>query len=204
MKYPKHIRFLPFLLAAHMLVSSAPAQTTAKTTVESAEDRPTETEVNSPGGDAISAARRPYTQSATADGTSRDGDDGMSLAQFSPSRPMRSSPPHHGYPGASYHRPWSDHSDAKHALIGAAIGFGLGAAIGAKANTSPYPGTTVRAVFLVGGVGALIGAAVGGAHGGPSRFTHHKTIRPPLRREDEESDLSADSIGPHFERRSTP
>jgi hypothetical protein len=197
MKRTKHIPFLSFLLAMLMLVSSALAQTTAETT---------EVDKYSPRSDEIFAARTAYTQNVKAEAISRDADDGLTLAQlsregFSRDRPTRSSAPHHGYPQRGYQTPWRDHG---HALIGAAIGFGLGAAIGAKANTSPYPGSTARAVVLIGSFGALIGGAIGAAHGGSYLFAHRRRTHPPSRAEDSESDLSADSIGPHFERRSTP
>jgi hypothetical protein len=196
MKHTRQIPFLYLFLATFMLVSSALAQTTEDTT---------EVDKYSPRSDEISAARTAYAQNANAEGISRDADDGLTLTQlsregFSRDRPTRSSAPRRGYSRGGYQTPWRDHG---HALIGAAIGFGLGAAIGAKTNTSPYPGTTVRAVFLIGSFGALIGGAIGAAHGS-YLFAHHRRAHRPSRAEDSESDLNADSIGPHFERRSAP
>lgn len=202
MKYTKHNPLLPILLASLMVASSALAQTTSSPTTE---DRQIETEEYSSASDAISAARNQYAQNAKAESDSRRADDGMSVAQFSPRNgPMRPFPPNHGYPRGSYQSPWMDHGNGRHVLIGAVIGFGLGAALGAKANKDPHPGTTTGAVVLVGGVGALIGAAIGGAHGGPYPFAHHKRIRPPFQHGGEEPDLSANSIGSGSERRSTP
>jgi len=75
------------------------------------------------------------------------------------------------YPGP-YHRPccrggydsayppdWSD--NGHHAAIGALIGFGLGATVGATAN--PPKGERVAASLVVGSIGALLGAAFGHA-----------------------------------------
>lgn len=84
-----------------------------------------------------------------------------------------------------------------HALIGAAIGFGFGAAIGAKANSDSHAGATAAAVLIFGGVGALIGAAIGANHGGPNPFAHHRKPSRPSR--DGESDVDADSGGSRFD-----
>ena len=133
----------------------------------------------------VAAARSQYTL--------RDAEDATQLAQFSRPRPM-APPPYRGRPQRSYQTPWSDH---RHLLIGATIGFGLGAAAGAKFNTSTYPGATARAVFLCGGVGALLGAAIGANHGGrPYAFAHHRRTHGPLQNrpspsEDSSGDLSA-------------
>lgn len=200
MKRAKHIPFLLFLLASLMVASVALAQTMPAQTTEG---RLTETEKDPPSSDAISAARSSYTPDVKGEGLSRYAGDGMT-AQLSRDRPTRPVPPHHGYPRGSYRTPWMDHGDAGHAAIGAAIGFGLGAALAAKANTSPYPGATARAIFLVGGLGALMGGVIGGSHGGPFAFAHHRRTYPPARREDEESDLSAHFIGSRSEDRSSP
>ncbi len=189
MRRAKHIPFLPFLLASLLVASGALAQ--------AAQERQTETEREPARNIAISAARSPYIQNAEADSIFPDADSGSTLAQLSRSRPSRPFPSRRGYPRGGYQSPWMDHGNAGHAVIGAVIGFGLGAAVGAKANTSPYPGTTARAVVLFGSFGALIGAAVGAAHGGPYPFAHHRRSHPPLWRKgmDEEPDLSADCSG---------
>ena len=53
------------------------------------------------------------------------------------------------------------HSNGRRALIGAIIGFGLGAAFGAKVNTDQTPGTETKAVLLFGTLGGLLGAGIG-------------------------------------------
>jgi hypothetical protein len=57
---------------------------------------------------------------------------------------------------------WRQRGNGRHALIGAVIGFGIGAALGAKGNKDPH--ARVTAPVLFGSVGALIGAAVGAGH----------------------------------------
>jgi len=63
-----------------------------------------------------------------------------------------------GYPGMG-----GPTVSGRHMLIGALVGFGLGAAAGAKANTDPHPGVETKAVVLVGSVGGVLGALVGAA-----------------------------------------
>jgi hypothetical protein len=58
-------------------------------------------------------------------------------------------------------RGYMPRGNAKHALIGGLIGFGIGAALGLKANKDHHPGAAGAAVVLIGGTGGLIGAAVG-------------------------------------------
>lgn len=130
MKRTSHASFLPFLLASLMVASGALAQTT--------EVRQTETEKNLLRSDAISAARSPYTQNVKAEGASGDAGDARLIAQRFRPRPMPPLPPRRGYPQGNYRTPWMDHGNAGHALIGAAIGFGLGAALGATANTDHH------------------------------------------------------------------
>jgi hypothetical protein len=62
--------------------------------------------------------------------------------------------------------PSSYAGNGRHAVIGALIGFGIGAALGAKANQDPHPGVTLKASLLVGFIGAGLGAAIGA--GAPS------------------------------------
>jgi phosphate/sulfate permease len=59
---------------------------------------------------------------------------------------------------------WLQPRNARHAAIGALIGFGLGAALGAKANKDQHVGARIGAPILFGGFGALIGAVIGGSH----------------------------------------
>ena len=102
--------------------------------------------------------------------------DHETLAQLARRRPGGLYPRRGGYAGCGYPSAWSSPGNGRRVLIGAAIGFGLGAAMGAKANTSPYPGSEVRAAVLFGAFGGLIGAAIG--HGAPPFYArngrHHR------------------------------
>jgi hypothetical protein len=190
MRYPKHVSFLPFLLAFTISASSALAQT--------AENRETDHGEERSSRDPISVVRSPYTTNACARDISGDSDNGIRLAQLSRSGLMHRSPSHHGYSRRNYQTPWMDHGNAGHALIGAAIGFGLGAAFGVAANADHHSGTNGAAVLIFGGLSALVGGAIGGAHGGPFAFAHHRKIsRPPWTtdEEEEESRINADSAG---------
>lgn len=62
------------------------------------------------------------------------------------------------------------HGNGRRALIGGIIGFGLGAALGAKVNTDQTPGTETKAIVLFGTMGGLIGAGIGAAS--PSLPSH--------------------------------
>jgi len=121
----------------------------------------------------IIAARSQYSRVDTDAGQDAGAAPGA-LAQYSrprrPFHPPTRSPRMTGYPGG-YPSMYMGESSGRHVLIGALIGFGLGAALAAKANTDQHPGVGVKAAFLVGGVGALIGAAVGrGVPSFPSRY----------------------------------
>lgn len=73
---------------------------------------------------------------------------------------------HHAFDGsdpAYGPQAWQSHRN-RHALIGALIGFAIGAAAGAKGNQDQHTRAKVGAPLLVGAMGALIGAAVGGSH----------------------------------------
>lgn len=67
-----------------------------------------------------------------------------------------------GYDGWGHGGMWRQPGNGRHALIGAIIGFGLGAAMGAKGNQDPH--ARVVAPVLSGGAGALISAALGASH----------------------------------------
>jgi len=54
--------------------------------------------------------------------------------------------------------------NGRHAAIGALIGFGIGAPLGAKANKDPHRGVTLKASLLVGFIGSGLGAAIGAGH----------------------------------------
>jgi hypothetical protein len=82
-------------------------------------------------------------------------------------------------------------------LIGAAIGFGVGAALGA--NASARNGTPVAGGIIIGGglfalFGGCIGKAVGDFQGLHYSSAHRRrTYRPSGREDDEESELRRDS-----------
>ena len=108
----------------------------------------------------------------------RQDNDSKTLAQL-PRRGSGMPLPHRGYPQPeSYRSRWMDRGSAGHAVIGAAIGFTLGAILGAKANKNPQPGTTAGVVVIFGGFGALIGGFIGGAHAGSYPFAHQRGIYP--------------------------
>ena len=200
MKHTKRGALLIFLLASLMLASNALAQT--------AKDQNTVSEDNSPGNVAIVSARSACADNAKAEDTPGSADHGnaddgvgLNLAQLSSRRPPVPPRPHRGYPPESYQDHWMDQGSARHGLIGALIGFGVGAALAAKADKTGHPGAMI---VLVGGAGGLIGAAVGANHGGPGPFARHRRIDPPSGREGKESDLSADSGGRHSDDKSTP
>jgi hypothetical protein len=139
------------LLASLTLASNITAQTT--------EAQRSETKNDTRSIDAIAAARSPYTQ---ATGVSPDASD-TTLAQLrrdGPGRPL----PSRGYPRGTYQTQWMDHGNAGHIFVGAAIGFGVGAAIGASG--SARNGTPVAGGIIIGGgLFALLGGCVGKAVG---------------------------------------
>jgi len=152
MKNTKYIPFLSFLLASLTLASSTMAQTI--------EGRRTETEKDDRSVDHIAAARSQYTQ--TSEISLDTGD--PTLAQLRGPRPVRPFPSQRPYPRGTYQTPWRDHGDAGHILVGAAIGFGIGAALGA--HNSSRDGTPVTGgIIMGGGLFALLGGCVGKAVG---------------------------------------
>jgi hypothetical protein len=114
----------------------------------------------------IAVARSQYTQAenvfpdiSESAPSEQPGPDNITLAQLSRRRPVAPFPRRGGYPARNYPNMWNSEGDARHVLIGAVVGFGLGAALGAKANTDQHAG--VGASLLFGTFGGLIGAAVG-------------------------------------------
>jgi hypothetical protein len=160
----KHAKYLAFVLAFFLPASTALAQT---------EDPGASTP---PEDNEISAARSRYTQTAGISHENNDG--GQPLAQLAQGKSGMPLPPHRGYPQQeNYPSRRMDRGSAGHALIGAAIGFTLGALVGAKANKNPR--TTAGAVVIVGGFGALFGGLIDGAHRPSYAFAHHgKPHRP--------------------------
>ena len=189
MVLPASVLLSSIMLTSFMLTACAVAQTSDGLKIVAEE--------SSPISGAIFAAGSTYTNSAKTEDVSeasdqreREGGAGLNLAQLSRRR-LASGPPR-GYAPDSYETHWMDRGNGRHALIGALIGFGVGAAIAAKANKTPNPG---GAIVLVGGVGALIGAAVGANHGGPGRFARHRRMVSPSGGGGKEPDLNADSTG---------
>lgn len=86
--------------------------------------------------------------------------------------------------------PWMQ-PNGRHAAIGALIGFGLGAAIGAKANQDRHPGAGVAAAFIVGSVGAGLGAVVGCGVPSFHAWSHRRHVPWP-----DEGDEEANRLGP--------
>jgi hypothetical protein len=144
-----------YLLAFLLLILSGLPRAGAQTAEEqTASDGPTATE--------ILRARSPYTQHEDLTGCCRDAQTLSELARRSPAPvdPARIRHPRGwGYDGRRYGGMWRQPGNGRHALIGAIIGFGLGAAIGAKGNQDPH--ARVVAPVLAGAAGALLGAAIG-------------------------------------------
>jgi hypothetical protein len=163
----KHTKHIALLLALVLMASVTFAQTTDGQAADSA---PAET--------AISAARSRYIQ--TTDTAPDAGN--TTLAQLRRGGPARPFPAQRGYPRGTYQTPWRDHGNAGHILIGAAIGFGVGAALGA--NQSAHNGTPVAGGIIVGGglfglLGGCVGKAVGDLQGlHYSSVYRRRTYRP--------------------------
>jgi hypothetical protein len=150
----RHGGFL-FLLALLLPVSNALTQIA---------DSPTSNDLPH----SVNVARCAYTQaepvcanvhSASQDVAGNDDRDpggDTTLAQIPrrmPGQPLRGRRLPMG--GPAYPTMWQPQPSPGHALIGAVIGFGLGAAIAAKGNAGG------RAIFALGTVGAGLGAAIG-------------------------------------------
>jgi hypothetical protein len=172
MRYP---RMIPSLLASLLIVSSAAAQTS---------DAPPANNLNA--GNEIAAARSQYSQTPEI---SPDANHDTIVAQLPRRGPGRPFPPQRGYPRGTYQTPWMEHGNAGHALVGAAIGFGVGAAIGACG--SDRSGTTLGGRVIIGGtILAVIGGAIGGAHPWPHARRAYRRSWP---EDDEESDVRSHS-----------
>jgi hypothetical protein len=123
--------------------------------------------------DRIVAARNQY---AIPDVASTDSPDSDTLAQF-PSRRPGMYPRRGGYPRPAYPSMYRPEINGRHVLIGALIGFGIGAAVVAKGHGSA--GATVA----IGMIGAGIGAGMGA--GMPSYYARNRSRRG-LRPDDED------------------
>lgn len=169
-----YLRVIPSFLASLLVVASAAAQTADGSTANYL-----------PGRNEISMARSQYTQTADLAPDAND----TRLAQLPRRGPGMPFPPQRGYPRESHPPAWIDGGNAGHALIGAAIGFGVGAAIGASG--SDRSGTTLGGRVIIGGtIFAVIGGFIGGAHPWPHP---RRVYRPSWPEDDEESDLRSHS-----------
>jgi hypothetical protein len=170
----KSLKAIPSLLFSFLIGLSAAAQNSDGPTIN---DRPL--------SDQIAAARRRYTE--TTDVSSAPGD-GKALAQLG--RPPLM--PRHGYYQNRYQNSWTGPGDVDHPLIGAAIGFGFGAAIGALGAIHGH--TPVGSGVLIGGsLFGFIGGAIGLSHGGLASSMHRRRSDSPWPDEDEESRLRSPS-----------
>jgi hypothetical protein len=119
------------------------------------------------------------------------------LPRRMPGPPMQPRRPTMGRPRGAYPGVWMEEGSGRHAAIGALIGFGLGAALGAHANKDQHPGVGVRAAVLVGTIGAVLGAAVG--YNTPSFRARSPYRRGPWTDEDEQASrpkpAEPDSVG---------
>jgi len=129
--------------------------------------------------DRIVAARNQYTRPEIA---STDSPDAVALAQFPNRRPGMYPP--RGYPRPTYPSRYRPEVNGRHVLIGALIGFGIGAAVVAKGHGGA--GATVA----IGTIGAAIGAGMGA--GMPSYYARSRYRRSP--RHDDEDELAARSV----------
>ena len=164
--------FLATLLASLISVPNAAAQ-----------DTPGPTTNELPVRDELVAARSQYIQNI-----SPDGSDGKTLAQLPRSRAGMATRPRHGYNRGDYQNSWISSGDWAHPLIGAAIGFGFGTAMGAL--SSIHNQTPVGTRVLIGGsLFAMIGGAIGASHGGgPPPLIHRRRFYRPSWYEDEDDE----------------
>lgn len=108
----------------------------------------------------ILVACRAYTQPQDASGSSGDGQKVSDLAQHRRGPLISSDTRYARRKGCG--RMLRQRGNGRHALIGALVGFGIGAAMGAKANKDPHARVSAPALF--GGAGALVGASIGASH----------------------------------------
>jgi hypothetical protein len=168
--------FLSFLLASLTLASNITAQTT--------EAQRSETKNDTRSIDAIAEARSQYTQPSD---TSLDASD-TTIAQLRRGGPGRPLPPR-AYPRGTDQTQRMDRGNAGHIFVGAAIGFGIGAAIGASG--SARNGTPVVGGIIIGGglfslLGGCVGKAVGDLQGLHYASAHRRGSHRPSGPEDDE------------------
>jgi hypothetical protein len=180
---------IPLLLTLVLAAYTALAQTSTGTAPANPAD-----------GNEILVARGQYvhTINESQGGPQNDGSV-RTLAQISQRGPVMPYPPRRGYPNrGGYQSQWMNHGDAGHALIGGAIGFGIGAALGAIGSV--HGGTPVAGGVIIGGsIFGLIGTAIGASHGSFQMARRRNDRRNLREREDndEEPGRNADSLGSH-------
>jgi hypothetical protein len=138
----------------------------------------------------IAAARSKYL-AKTADAAALTGR--QTEAQLSQRGPRMPIPPHRRYNGGAYPTHWMANSDPGHALIGAGIGFAIGAtigAVGAVNNRRPVAGN----VLLGGSLFALFGWAIGASHGPGHPFMRRRRTYPVRHEDAEECDLRSPAM----------
>jgi hypothetical protein len=171
-----HIQKLP-LLAVSILAASLTLATNllAQTDNRSDADTPAPT-------DSVAAARAQY---APAHNALPNHDNSELLAQYRGGRRPPFPSRREYSPRQSYQSPWMDQGDARHALIGGAIGFAIGAGLAGAGNhgSSQIGGR----VFIGGSICGLIGAAIGSAHGSGYPFARRRRAFPSPSTEDEEA-----------------
>ena len=142
MKHKEGFLFALLLLASNGLAQTIDSQTT--------NDLP---ENDLPKQVALAWSAYTQTEEVSADVALKNSKGNYTLVQI----PRRMPGPMAGPPmrRAAYPNMWMSGGSPGHALIGALIGFGLGAAVCAKGNAG------VRAALAFGTVGAGIGAAIG-------------------------------------------
>jgi len=170
----KNLCVIATLLAALLVVSNVVAQTAG---------RPATDEFSGPSG--IAAARSKYLENAAETAATKDSQTEAQLPRRGRRMPI---PPRRGYNRGGYPTPWMTSDDAGHVLIGAGIGFAIGATIGAVGAV--HNGTSVGNGILLGGpLFALIGGAIGASHGMGRPFMHRRRTYPVWPGDDEEGVL---------------
>jgi hypothetical protein len=178
-------------LVAFCLLLITPAMLSAQSGAVNLEDQRAEKDTRSI--DSISVARSQYTETSDI---SLDASN-PTLAQLGRGGPGRPLPPQRGYSRGTYPTPWMDHGNIGHIFVGAAIGFSVGAALGADRsarNGTPVSGGIVIGGALFGLLGGCVGKAVGDLQGLHYWSAHRKrTYRPSWPEHDEQSDRSSHS-----------
>jgi len=135
----------------------------------------------------LTAARCQYTPAEESCRATSPQESSSSLnAQLPQRTPGPPYPPRPPMRGTRYGSPamWASDGNAGHTAVGALIGFGLGAALGASVNNRGY--TRSGEVLVGGALGAVFGAALG--HAIPSFHSHHS--RRPTWNDDSDEDAA--------------